>query len=120
MQADAHLSSSAVNLGKSKMQTVPSIPFEVIDGPRRSVGTIAHTPFTIGRLPDRDLILEDVHVSRKHAEVVYDHSAFYVIDNGSRHGTFVNGVRVQRQRLSAHDLLHFGTIDGPKLRFDTA
>ena len=76
---------------------------------------IAHSPFTVGRLPDRDLILEDVHVSRRHAEIVYENAAFHVVDLESRHGTFVNGIRVQQQRLSPQDLVHFGSVDGPAL-----
>jgi phosphoserine phosphatase RsbU/P len=99
------------------MHPVPPIPYEVFDGPHRSAGTIAHSPFTVGRLPDRDLILEDVHVSRKHAEIIYENGAFHVIDMESRHGTFVNGIRVQRQRLSPRDLIHFGSMDGPKMHF---
>src|SRR5580698_9702487 len=99
------------------MHPVPPIPYEVFDGPHRSAGTIAHSPFTVGRLPDRDLILEDVHVSRKHAEIIYENGAFHVIDMESRHGTFVNGIRVQRQRLSVRDVIHFGSMEGPMMRF---
>jgi phosphoserine phosphatase RsbU/P len=99
------------------MHPVPPTPYEVSDGQHRSTGMIAHSPFTVGRLPDRDLILEDVHVSRRHAEIVYENAAFHVVDLESRHGTFVNGIRVQQQRLSPQDLVHFGSVDGPKMRF---
>ncbi len=99
------------------MQSVPLTPFEVLDGSQRSTGIIDHTPFTVGRLPGRDLVLEDVHVSRKHAEIVYENGAFHVVDKDSRHGTFVNGTRVQRQRLSPNDVVNFGSADGPRIRF---
>lgn len=99
------------------MHSVPPTPYEIFDGHRKSSGVIDHSPFTVGRLEGRDLVLENVHVSRKHAEIIYEDSAFHVVDMESRHGTFVNGVRVQRQRLSAKDLLHFGSMDGPKMRF---
>jgi phosphoserine phosphatase RsbU/P len=99
------------------MHSVPPTPYEAFDGPHRSSGKIDHSPFTVGRLPDRDLILEDVHVSRRHAEIVYENGSFHVVDMESRHGTFVNGIRVQRQRLSTHDLVHFGSVDGPGMRF---
>jgi len=99
------------------MQPVPQTTYEVFDGLHRSTGLINHSPFTVGRLPDRDLILEDVHVSRRHAEIIYDNGGFYVVDMQSRHGTFVNGIRVDRQRLSRHDLIHFGSIDGPRMQF---
>jgi serine phosphatase RsbU (regulator of sigma subunit) len=99
------------------MNSVPPTPYEVLDARGRSVGVIDHSPFTVGRLPDRDLILEDVHVSRKHAEIAYENGAFHVTDMESRHGTFVNGVRIQQQRLSPQDLIQFGSMNGPKLRF---
>jgi serine phosphatase RsbU (regulator of sigma subunit) len=106
--------------GISDMNPVSPTPYEVLDGPQRSTGVIDHSPFTVGRLPDRDLILEDVHVSRRHAEISYENGAFHVTDMESRHGTFVNGIRVQRQRLSPQDLVHFGSLDGPHLRFGVA
>ncbi|HMD21745.1 MAG TPA: SpoIIE family protein phosphatase [Alloacidobacterium sp.] len=99
------------------MHPVPPTQYEIFDGPHRSTGVIDHSPFTVGRLPDRDLILEDVHVSRRHAEITYESAAFHVTDMESRHGTFVNGIRVQRQRLLPQDLVHFGSLDGPKMRF---
>src|SRR5271156_5168505 len=103
--------------GISDMNPVSPTPYEVLDGPQRSTGVIDHSPFTVGRLPDRDLILEDVHVSRRHPEITYESAAFHVTDMESRHGTFVNGIRVQRQRLLPQDLVHFGSLDGPKMRF---
>ncbi len=99
------------------MLSFPPTAYEVFDGPHRSTGIVDHTPFTVGRLPDRDMMLEDVHVSRKHAEIVYEDGAFFVIDMESRHGTFVNGIRVQKQRIFPRDIVHFGSVDGPKMRF---
>ncbi|QNI34467.1 SpoIIE family protein phosphatase [Alloacidobacterium dinghuense] len=102
------------------MNHVPPTHYEVLDSSHRTTGILDHSPFTVGRLPDRDLILEDVHVSRRHAEISYEDGAFHVTDTESRHGTFVNGVRVQRQRLSPEDTVHFGSLEGPKLRFGIA
>jgi phosphoserine phosphatase RsbU/P len=102
------------------MHPVPPIQYEISDGARPSTGIISHSPFTIGRLPGRDLVLQDVHVSRKHAEIIYENAVFHVVDKESRHGTYVNGIRVQRQRLSPQDVIHFGSMDGPRLRFGIA
>jgi sigma-B regulation protein RsbU (phosphoserine phosphatase) len=99
------------------MHPFPVTPYAVIDGAQQAKGIINHSPLTVGRLPDRDLVLENTYVSRKHAEIVYEDGAFYVIDTASRHGTFVNGIRVQRQRLSPRDVIHFGSMEGPMLRF---
>lgn len=99
------------------MHSIPLTPYAVVNGGHQATGIIDHSPLTVGRLPDRDLILENNYVSRKHAEIVYEDGAFYVIDAASRHGTFVNGIRVQRQRLSPRDVVHFGSLEGPMMRF---
>ncbi|WP_158748431.1 SpoIIE family protein phosphatase [Acidobacterium sp. S8] len=92
--------------------------YVLTDGTQQTSGAIHHSPFTIGRLPDRDLVLENVFVSRQHAEILHENGEYFVLDKGSRHGTFVNGMRVQRHRLAPQDVVHFGSLEGPKLQFD--
>src|SRR5271170_4605917 len=99
------------------MREVPSTPVLLIDGSRESPREISHSPYTVGRMPGSDLLLEHPYVSRKHAEIVYEDGSFYVVDPGSRHGTFVNGLKVTRHRLANNDAIHFGKLDGPLLRF---
>jgi sigma-B regulation protein RsbU (phosphoserine phosphatase) len=99
------------------MQDIPLVSYFLVDGTRQAHGKINHSPLTVGRLPDRDLVLENTYVSRKHAEILYENGAFYVADATSRHGTFVNGIRVQRQRLAMHDVIHFGSLEGPMMKF---
>jgi hypothetical protein len=53
----------------------------------------------LGRSRDADVQIEDANVSRRHAEVVQEGSAFWVVDLGSTNGTEVNGRRVQRAKL---------------------
>jgi pSer/pThr/pTyr-binding forkhead associated (FHA) protein len=74
-------------------------------------------PFTIGRLPDRDLILPDSHISRRHAQIVEEEGRFLLIDEGSQSGSYVNGWRVQRQVLRDGDLIQIGSVDAPHIRF---
>ena len=48
-----------------------------------------------------DLVLPDTRVSRNHAEVVQEKGAHFLVDLGSKHGTFINGERVEgRHQLS--------------------
>ena len=53
----------------------------------------------LGRSRDVDVQIEDPNVSRRHAEVVQQGSAWWVIDVGSTNGVEVDGSRVQRARL---------------------
>src|ERR1035438_1235226 len=68
-------------------------------------------PFLIGRQPDNHLILRDSRVSRTHARIVVEHGASVLEDGGSRHGTFVNGKRLQRKVLENSDRIELGAQD---------
>ena len=72
---------------------------------------IDHTPFTVGRKVDKDLVVADPRVSRDHAVIVSENGRFTVVDQGSKHGTYVNGERVDRKDLERNDRLEFGVRD---------
>src|ERR1051326_1689103 len=64
--------------------------------------------FTIGRAEDCDLVLSDNRISRIHARLVEEGGSYFVVDAGSRHGTFVNGEKSARVRLEHNDHISFG------------
>ena len=99
------------------MSDVPTTPVLVVDGSRESQHEINHTPYKVGRQPGSDILLEDAFVSRKHAEIVYEDGAFFIVDKESKWGTFLNGSPVKRHKLSNNDAVHFGKPDGPYIRF---
>jgi len=74
-------------------------------------------PFLIGRQPGSHLIVRDSRVSRDHARIVFENGGYAVEDTGSRHGTFVNGKRVQKQALNNSDRIEFGAQDSYQLIF---
>jgi len=53
----------------------------------------------LGRSRDVDVQIEDPNISRRHAEIVQEGSAYWLVDLGSTNGTEVEGRRVQRARL---------------------
>ena len=55
---------------------------------------------TVGRHPDADIFLDDVTVSRKHAEFLRHRTAFEVKDLSSLNGTYFDGVRIETALLS--------------------
>jgi pSer/pThr/pTyr-binding forkhead associated (FHA) protein len=63
---------------------------------------------TIGRSPDCGIFLDDVTVSRKHAVVTERDGSFFVEDQGSLNGTFVNRKRVESAQLEDGDELQIG------------
>ena len=63
----------------------------------------------IGRVPDNDLVLSDLDVSRHHAELRRSRAGTYeIVDLGSHNGTFVNGRRVSSAVLSETDIVGIG------------
>lgn len=68
---------------------------------------------TIGRNPDRDIVLQDPTVSRLHASIELRDDGFFIIDHGSAHGTVHMGFQVVpgaegARRLSAGDEFKIG------------
>ncbi|WP_300007952.1 ATP-binding cassette domain-containing protein [Pseudonocardia sp.] len=66
------------------------------------------TRITVGRLPDNDVVLDDLLVSRHHAELRRDGSGWHIVDLGSGNGVFVNGVRVQAALVTPRDVIGIG------------
>ncbi len=86
-------------------------------GGHRTRVSIQPLPFLIGRQPQSNLILRDSRVSRAHARIVFEQGRYVVEDTGSRHGTFVNGQRTDRQALANSDHIDFGAQDSYQLLF---
>lgn len=94
--------------------SVPPLTYVLTDGAERRTGVISHSPFSVGRLAENDLVLSHPYVSRRHAEILVENGDWYVVDRGSRHGTFVNGRPAgPRHLLRERDAVQFGAVDGP-------
>jgi hypothetical protein len=63
---------------------------------------------TAGRHPESDIFLDDVTVSRRHAEFHREGGAFVVRDVGSLNGTYLNRERIDDSRLSNGDEVQIG------------
>ena len=92
----------------------------LVQGNEQKNIVLTRTPFSIGRKVDKDLVIADPRVSRDHAEIQLQEGQFYLIDLSSKHGTFVNGERIQRQKLERNDRLEFGARDSTYVIFHPA
>ncbi|SEI84736.1 FHA domain-containing protein [Demequina mangrovi] len=63
---------------------------------------------TAGRSVSSDIFLDDVTVSREHAQFIRDGHDFYVRDHGSLNGTYVNRENVSERKLEAGDEVQIG------------
>ncbi len=102
-----------MSLASSAAMPAPSsdaIPhLVVVEGTEQRVVPITKTPFAIGRRTGKDLVIPDPLVSRDHAEIHLEGEQFFIIDQNSKHGTFVNGAKVTaKQKLNSNDRIELG------------
>ena len=78
-------------------------------GPNAGSRFLLDQPVTsAGRHPDSDIFLDDVTVSRRHAEFRRERGTFAVYDVGSLNGTYVNRQRIDSALLSGGDEVQIG------------
>ena len=63
---------------------------------------------TAGRHPESDIFLDDVTVSRRHADFVREGGGFVVRDVGSLNGTYLNRERIEAAALAGGDEVQIG------------
>ena len=78
---------------------------------QRSRVELTPIPFNIGRQAENHYVVRDSRASRTHARIVAEGGEYWIEDNGSRHGVFVNGARVTRHPLKSTDRIDFGISD---------
>jgi phosphoserine phosphatase RsbU/P len=99
--------------------TSTSLPVLVlVQGSEQKNLVLHQTPFSVGRKADKDLVIADPRVSRDHAQIVLEDGKLFLVDQGSKHGTFVNGERIDRQILEPNDRLEFGARDSGYVIFN--
>ena len=95
----------------------PDIPAALISrqGPTSGARYLLENALTtVGRHPDSEIFLDDITVSRRHAEITHEGGVYVVRDVGSLNGTYVNRVRIDSAVLGSGDELQVGRF---KLEF---
>jgi pSer/pThr/pTyr-binding forkhead associated (FHA) protein len=62
----------------------------------------------VGRHPESEIFLDDITVSRRHAEFLRSAAGYVVRDVGSLNGTYVNRERIDEVPLSSGDEVQIG------------
>jgi hypothetical protein len=65
----------------------------------------------LGRSRECDIQIEDANVSRRHAELRQEGTAFWIVDLDSTNGLEVNGKRVKRAKLDPGDSFTVGSTE---------
>ena len=119
LRADSGAGETTMSLGADEMgEEDAALLDDTIMGPAlvvRSGGGRAGESFApagprtlIGRSPDCDVFLDDVTVSRRHAELLSENGRFTIRDLGSLNGTFVNRHRIESAVLEDDDEVQIG------------
>ncbi|MFC9549770.1 ATP-binding cassette domain-containing protein [Rhodococcus sp. NPDC056960] len=76
--------------------------------PPTAVHRIEQPRIRIGRTVDNDVILDDLLVSRHHAELRHSGGRWEIVDLDSANGTYVNGTRVPHAPIGSPDVIGVG------------
>lgn len=98
--------------GSSASDPLPTASLRMVRGPQiGAVYPIKADRVTIGRNPQCDIFLNDMTVSREHAEIIKQSGAFIIGDLRSFNGVWVNNATVSRHALRAGDYIQIGKYD---------
>jgi hypothetical protein len=88
---------------------IPENAFLIVGG--MQVFPLKYAVVNIGRRPDNHLMIDDLRVSRVHAQLRAIKGRFVLFDLDSTGGTFVNGDRVKRQTLYPGDVISLSGVN---------
>jgi hypothetical protein len=115
MAARASIPLGAIEIEVAGEERVWAFSLRTLEGvPPDAIYSLAATS-RIGRSDESEIVLLDPSVSRAHAIVDVNRGEAVVHDLGSTNGTYVNGRRVERERLRDGDELRFGNT---RMRFE--
>ncbi len=81
----------------------------------------ASRPYTLGRDPQGDVVVDDARVSWRHATISWSGRSWVIDDHGSTNGTFVQGQRIHQMEIGPGSSVHLGNAtDGPLLSLSGA
>jgi hypothetical protein len=63
---------------------------------------------SIGRSTESSIFLDDVTVSRSHAQIKKEEKSFVLIDNSSLNGTYLNNISIVKNVLKSGDEIQIG------------
>jgi hypothetical protein len=82
-----------------------------MDGDRQQVFNITKLTMTIGRNEANDIVLDNRTVSGNHATLTNEGGFFYITDNASTNGIFVNDIRItSKNKVSTGDQIRIGSV----------
>jgi hypothetical protein len=87
---------------------IPANAFLIVDGTR--IFPLTQQVVNVGRRPDNQLVIDDVRVSRVHAQLRAIKGRYLIFDLDSMGGTFVNDQRIHQSLLYPGDVISLAGV----------
>lgn len=82
---------------------------KIITGPDSGfISDIEKVSFSLGRSKTVDFIIQDPSISRHHATILNENGNYFIEDNKSNNGLFVNNIKISKKQLSNGDIISIG------------
>lgn len=78
---------------------------------RRPPAWVVEKLFSIGSAADNHLIIDDAGVDALHANVIQENTKYFLKDNNSISGCFINGQRITQKEILPGDIIKIGNTD---------
>ena len=88
---------------------LPPNAFFVVEGVK--IYPLVKALINIGRSLENDLVIDDLRVSRTHAQLRAISGQYVIFDLKSTGGTFINGHRITQAILYPHDTISLGDVN---------
>jgi hypothetical protein len=110
---------SDINISKDKTSSIVSSPKTVesslsldpspvlLFGEDKEIKLISSV-ITIGRRECNDIVIDDIRISRLHAQIRKVPEGYMIFDTGSTSGTFINNSRISQKLLHTGDVISLG------------
>lgn len=98
-----------ITLDNEGENQIPKNAFLIVNGVE--IFPLTHPIVNIGRREDNHVVIDDVRVSRLHAQVRAIKGHYQIFDLDSTGGTFVNGVRLAQATLYPGDVITLAGVD---------
>lgn len=101
--------SSKISAMKS-IGSLPTLYFSLGENNGSKSYLMNKSNISIGRSPQNDLVIDHPTVSRSHALLYFENDNYFIEDQNSTSGTFLNSKKVSKEKLSNQSVLTLGKI----------
>lgn len=100
---------SALTINSTDENPIPEFAFLIINGVH--IFQLTQQVVNLGRRIDNHVVIEDLRVSRMHAQIRAINRRYVIFDLDSSGGTFVNGTHISQATLSPGDVISLAGVD---------